>query len=89
MGSRRKFIKQSALVSAGICCGLSSGLLQGCSNLKSVNAKYDQGRVVVPKSDLVEEKKIKVNNLALQAPIYFSIENGKALLPNKPGMGID
>ncbi|MBL4651409.1 MAG: Rieske (2Fe-2S) protein [Flavobacteriales bacterium] len=77
MNSRRKFIKQSAIISAGTCCGLSGLFLQGCSNLKSVNGKYDKGQIVVPIADLAEEKKIIVNNMALQAPIYLSIENNK------------
>ena len=77
MSSRRKFIKQSAIITTGVCCGLSSTLLQSCNSLKSVNAKYIKGQIVVPKSSFAEEKKIKVNNLSLQAPIYFSIENDK------------
>ena len=77
MNSRRKFIKQSTVVSVGVCCGLSSLFIGSCTNLKSVNAKYDKGKIIVPKSDLAEQKKIVVNNMALQAPIYFSIENEK------------
>ncbi|MDC3260246.1 Rieske 2Fe-2S domain-containing protein [bacterium] len=42
-----------------------------------MNAKYTNGRIVVPKSDLIIDKKIVVNNIALQAPIYFSIEGKK------------
>ncbi|MBL4624338.1 MAG: Rieske 2Fe-2S domain-containing protein [Flavobacteriales bacterium] len=42
-----------------------------------MNGKYDEGRIIVPVTDLAEEKKIIVNNMALQAPIYLSIGNNK------------
>jgi len=77
MSSRRKFIQLSSIVTSGVCCGLSSTLIQSCTNIKSVNAKYTNGRIVVPKSDLIIDKKIVVNNMALQAPIYLSIEGEK------------
>lgn len=74
--SRRKFIKEVAIISSASLCGVS--MLQSCSPVPYVKYTLTGNKVTIKKSDFEEHKFVVVKVSNLPKPIYIAkLENKK------------
>lgn len=74
--TRRNFIKETGILSAGICCGLGvASFLNSCTNIKYVQATVENKRLFISKSEFAESTFVVVRYEKLPAPIYLNKEN--------------
>jgi Rieske Fe-S protein len=68
--SRRKFIKDVAIVTSLSVCGVS--MLQSCSPVRYVNYTLTGSKVTIKKSDFEEDQYVVVKVSHLPKPIYIA-----------------
>ena len=71
--NRREFITRS-LVTGGQLCGATMlvSALQGCTNVKHLQGTESNGKIVLKKADMEQEKFAVVRSERTQAPIYLA-----------------
>jgi cytochrome b6-f complex iron-sulfur subunit len=70
--NRREFIKSCGLASAGILCGGSVLLLEGCgASIRYLPFETQEDTFVVKKADFMEAPFAAIKSLNLPAPIYI------------------
>lgn len=68
---RRTFIKNTAVLSGGLCIGILN-LLPGCASISYVTATEEENRLVIKKSDWGEGDFVVIKTRQLPKPIYVS-----------------
>jgi len=66
---RRRFIKNTAIVTAGCCVGAS--LFQRCTTVKYVDYEKKEDKLVVKIADFGEEKRVIIKATELSGPVYI------------------